>query len=63
MGYLFMGYDGGYLIVRAEYDGVRYPSQRYLYYSKRDAISKYRKLHGLEYKRLTPLNGGLVGNY
>jgi hypothetical protein len=43
----------GHYIINAEYNGVEYEKTRYIFYSKRDAIAKYRRDNGLRYKHLT----------
>lgn len=38
--------------IYASCSGVHYPPEKYLYYTKREAISKYRAKHGLVGKRI-----------
>lgn len=47
----FSGVDGSGYRIRAEYNGERFPSMNYLWYSKRDAIRLYRERHGLKNKK------------
>lgn len=39
-------------LISANYQGQYYPEQRYLYYSKREAIKRYREKFGLVGKRV-----------
>lgn len=41
-------YSGGWLCIKVH--GL--PSMRFLWYSKREAIRKYREAHGLKYKKI-----------
>lgn len=52
MGYLTISKSNGWLTIQATEKGFRYPSCRYLWYSKREAIKKYRQENNLKYKRL-----------
>lgn len=53
MNYIIVTRNGAFITIHAEYNGVDYGHMNYLYFSKRDAIARYRKTHGLQYKHLT----------
>jgi hypothetical protein len=55
MNYISIERRYGCVIIRAEYGGIRYPEQSFFWYSKRDAIKRYRALHGLTGKHLTKI--------
>lgn len=38
------------LVISAVHDGRRYPEFKYLYYSKREAIARYKERYGLKGK-------------
>ena len=38
------------LIISAVHDGIHYPVFRYLFYSKREAIARYKERYGLKGK-------------
>lgn len=42
-----------WLTIYAQQGDVVYPPCKYLYYTKREAIKRYREQHGLVGKRLT----------
>ena len=44
------------LVISAVHDGVHYPVFRYLYYSKREAIARYKEQYGLKGKHRVELH-------
>ena len=51
----------GHYIISAEYNGIEYAKIRFVFYTKKQAIAKYRRDNGLRYKHLTIIE--YWGNY